>query len=87
MFMRTAAPAESPLPWDDRPGRANRDSVGDFAFERPGEGTDIILSRITLTLGADFENLTLVGPDAVAAQLVPAGHAPDVGDHTVIVGQ
>lgn len=41
------------------------DSVGDFAFERPGEGTDIILSRITLTLGADFENLTLVGPDAV----------------------
>ena len=28
-----AAPAESPLPWDDRPGRANRDSVGDFALD------------------------------------------------------
>lgn len=33
MFMRTAGPAESPLPWDDRPGRANRDSVGDFALD------------------------------------------------------
>ena len=33
MFMRTAAPAESPLPWDDRPRRANRDSVGDFALD------------------------------------------------------
>ena len=33
MFMRTAAPAESPLPWDDRPGPANRDSVGDFTLD------------------------------------------------------
>lgn len=33
MFMRTTAPAESPLPWADRPGRASRDSIGGFQLD------------------------------------------------------
>lgn len=33
MFMRTVAPADTPLPWEDRPDRANRDRVGDFLLD------------------------------------------------------
>ncbi len=33
MFMRTTARAESPLPWGDRPGHANRDSIGGFRLD------------------------------------------------------
>ena len=33
MFMRTAAPAESPLPWDDRPGHTHRDSIGGLRLD------------------------------------------------------
>ena len=33
MFMRTAAPAHTPLPWADRPGHANRDSIGGFRLD------------------------------------------------------
>ena len=33
MFTRTAAPAESPLPWHDRPVHANRDSIGGMQLD------------------------------------------------------
>ena len=33
MFMRTVAPADTPLPWEDRPAHANRDRVGDFVLD------------------------------------------------------
>lgn len=33
MFMRAAAPAEAPLPWDDRPVHANRDRIGSFQLD------------------------------------------------------
>jgi uncharacterized membrane protein YkvA (DUF1232 family) len=33
MFMRTAAPADTPLPWDDRPGHAHRDSIGGLRLD------------------------------------------------------
>ncbi|QIL20259.1 YkvA family protein [Thermomonas sp. HDW16] len=33
MLMRTAAPAETPLPWEDRPSHANRDSIGGFQLD------------------------------------------------------
>ncbi|RZA16345.1 MAG: DUF1232 domain-containing protein [Lysobacteraceae bacterium] len=33
MFTRTAAPAETPLPWEDRPGLASRDRIGDFMLD------------------------------------------------------
>lgn len=33
MFLRTAAPAAKPLPWDDRPDHASRDRVGDFTLD------------------------------------------------------
>lgn len=33
MFIRTAAPADAPLPWQDRPDHANRDRVGDFVLD------------------------------------------------------
>jgi Ca2+-binding RTX toxin-like protein len=37
------------------------DSLGDVLTEAVGEGTDTIKSAITLTLGANLENLTLTG--------------------------
>jgi autotransporter-associated beta strand protein len=37
------------------------DSLGDQAIENPGQGTDTLIVPFTLTLGADFENLTLSG--------------------------
>ena len=33
MFMRTVAPAETQLPWEDRPDHASRDRVGDFVLD------------------------------------------------------
>ena len=73
-----------------------------YAVTRIKLGPDVVrwtFSIVVLVLAGRFvvnpllrlvgrvQVVVLVGPDAVAAQLVPAGHAPDVGDHTVIVGQ
>ncbi|RJF86640.1 calcium-binding protein [Oleomonas cavernae] len=41
------------------------DSVGDVVTELAGEGDDHVLSSITFTLGANFENLSLAGADAI----------------------
>ena len=41
------------------------DSALDVVSEAPGEGVDIVQSAITYTLGADVENLTLVGASAI----------------------
>jgi Ca2+-binding RTX toxin-like protein len=41
------------------------DNVGDVVTETPGEGTDLVQSSITYTLGADVENLTLTGSSAI----------------------
>ncbi|CAK0749471.1 serralysin [Gammaproteobacteria bacterium] len=37
------------------------DNSGDVVIENPGEGTDVVRSSITYTLGANIENLTLTG--------------------------
>jgi Ca2+-binding RTX toxin-like protein len=37
------------------------DTAGDTVSENPGEGTDTVRSRVTWTLGADLENLVLLG--------------------------
>ncbi len=41
------------------------DNVGDVVTEGAGAGTDIVGSSITFTLGANFENLTLIGAAAI----------------------
>jgi Ca2+-binding RTX toxin-like protein len=41
------------------------DDVGDSLFEAPGAGTDLVRSPLTWTLGADVENLTLIGSGAI----------------------
>jgi Ca2+-binding RTX toxin-like protein len=41
------------------------DSTGDVIVENPGEGTDLVLSSVTYTLGANLENLTLTGTAAI----------------------
>ena len=41
------------------------DNVGDLAVELADEGTDLVQSSITWTLGATFENLTLTGSGAI----------------------
>ena len=33
MFMRTTAHANTALPWEDRPGHASRDRIGDFQLD------------------------------------------------------
>ncbi len=39
------------------------DNAGDAIYERPGEGTDTVLSSVTHALAANVENLTLTGSD------------------------
>lgn len=41
------------------------DNVGDHANENVGEGTDLVRSSVSFTLGADVENLTLTGSGAI----------------------
>jgi Ca2+-binding RTX toxin-like protein len=41
------------------------DNVGDTVTENSGEGTDLVQSSITYTLGATVENLTLTGSSAI----------------------
>src|SRR5439155_1622720 len=41
------------------------DNVGDVVSENSGEGTDLVQSSITYTLGSDVENLTLTGATAI----------------------
>jgi Ca2+-binding RTX toxin-like protein len=41
------------------------DSTGDVITENPGEGTDLVLASASHTLGANVENLTLVGTAAI----------------------
>jgi Ca2+-binding RTX toxin-like protein len=41
------------------------DNVGDLVIENPGEGTDLVLSSVSFTLGANVENLTLTGSSAI----------------------
>ena len=42
------------------------DNAGDVVTELAGEGTDLVTSSITWTLGANFENLTLSGSAAIS---------------------
>ncbi|HEY9023833.1 MAG TPA: calcium-binding protein, partial [Burkholderiaceae bacterium] len=37
------------------------DNLGDTVTENPGEGTDLVRSSVSFTLGANLENLTLTG--------------------------
>jgi Ca2+-binding RTX toxin-like protein len=41
------------------------DNVGDVVNENPGEGTDLVNATITYTLLDDFENLNLMGSNAI----------------------
>jgi len=41
------------------------DNAGDVVTENAGEGTDLVKSRVTTTLAANVENLTLTGTGAV----------------------
>ena len=41
--------------------------AGDVVTENPGEGTDLVRSTVNHTLAADFENLTLLGSNAINA--------------------
>ena len=41
------------------------DNVGDTVTENPNEGTDLVESSVTYTLGANVENLTLTGTAAI----------------------
>ncbi len=41
------------------------DNVGDKAIELAGQGTDLVKSKVTFTLGVNVENLTLTGTAAV----------------------
>ena len=42
------------------------DNAGDVVVEAAGEGIDTVLSRVTLTLGANLENLALTGTSAIS---------------------
>ncbi|BAL24631.1 calcium-binding protein [Azoarcus sp. KH32C] len=41
------------------------DRSGDVVIENPGEGTDMVQSCVDYTLGADLENLTLIGTQMI----------------------
>lgn len=41
------------------------DNTGDVITENSGEGTDLVCSSVSNTLGADLENLTLIGTGAI----------------------
>lgn len=41
------------------------DNISDRAVEKAGQGTDLIKTSVSYTLGAHFENLTLVGAGAI----------------------
>ncbi|MEI2767569.1 MAG: FG-GAP-like repeat-containing protein [Nitrosomonas sp.] len=41
------------------------ENIGDLVIEKPAQGTDQVSSTITYTLGANIENLTLLGSNAV----------------------
>ena len=41
------------------------DTASDVIVENAGEGTDLVLASVTITLGSDVENLTLTGPVAI----------------------
>ena len=41
------------------------DNAGDVVTENAGEGTDLVQSSITYTLGSNLENLTLIGSSAI----------------------
>jgi serralysin len=43
------------------------DNVGDIVSEADGDGTDLVKSSVSYTLGADIENLTLLGRAAINA--------------------
>jgi Ca2+-binding RTX toxin-like protein len=43
------------------------DNTGDSVIESAGEGTDLVQSRVTYTLAAEVENLTLTGTSAINA--------------------
>jgi Ca2+-binding RTX toxin-like protein len=42
------------------------DNAGDVVTESSGQGTDTVQSRVTWSLGADVENLTLTGTSAIS---------------------
>ena len=43
------------------------DAIGDVVIEAPAQGTDLVQSAVSFTLGADIENLTLTGIAAIDA--------------------
>ena len=53
------------------------DNAGDKVVETAGEGTDTVVSSVAFVLGADVENLKLVGAaDTVAKATTPASTVP-----------
>jgi len=79
MFMRTTAPADTPLPWDDRPDHASRDRIGDFVLDAAA------VSRFDQLLHAIHPQARHVDADRIATlgrwlQGLPAAQARAVLD-------